>query len=106
MRTHVRAQAARHLRAQDSASVQPGQAQTLQSAHTEATQVDADVASDLIASGATTQSVDTVIAVLAAHRDGASINAAAKVSGINFRTAQRIVEAAAERDQQGLVAVG
>jgi hypothetical protein len=106
VRTNVRAQAARHSRAQDSASVQPGQAQTLQSAHTEATQVDADVASDLIASGATTQSVDTVIAVLSAHRDGASINAAAKVSGINYRTAQPIVEAAAERDQRGLVAVG
>ena len=32
---------------------------------------------------------------LSAHRDGASINAAAKASGINYRTAQRIVEAAA-----------
>jgi hypothetical protein len=36
-----------------------------------------------------------VIAVLAARRDGASIDAAAaKASGINYRTAQRIVEAA------------
>ena len=69
----------------------------MQSAQTEATQVDADLASDLIASGVTTQSVETVIAVLSAHRDGASINAAAKASGINYRTAQRIVEAAAER---------
>jgi molybdenum-dependent DNA-binding transcriptional regulator ModE len=40
-----------------------------------------------------------VIAVLAARRDGASINAAAKASGINYRTAQRIVEAAAEHRQ-------
>jgi molybdenum-dependent DNA-binding transcriptional regulator ModE len=45
-----------------------------------------------------------VIAVLAAHRDGASINAAAKASGINYRTAQRIVEA--DRRQGQLVAVG
>jgi len=43
--------------------------------------------------------------VLAARRDGASINAAAKASGINYRTAQRIVEAAAGRRQRQLVAV-
>ena len=61
--------------------------------------------SQLIASGITTQPVETVIAVLAARRDGASINAAAKASGINYRTAQRIVEAA-ERRQRQLVAVG
>ena len=78
----------------------------MRSAQADVAQDDADLASDLIASGVTTQSVDTVIAVLSAHRDGASINAAAKVSGINYRTAQRIVEAAAERDQRGLVAVG
>jgi molybdenum-dependent DNA-binding transcriptional regulator ModE len=41
-----------------------------------------------------------VIAVLAARRNGASINAAAKGSGINYRTAQRIVEAAAEYGQR------
>ena len=75
------------------------------SAHTE-TQVDADLAFELIASGATTQPVETVIAVLSSHRDGASINAAAKASGINYRTAQRIVEAAAEHRQRPLVAVG
>jgi molybdenum-dependent DNA-binding transcriptional regulator ModE len=46
---------------------------------------------------------DTVIAVLSSHRDGASINAAAKASGINYRTAQRIVEAA-ERRQRRLLA--
>jgi response regulator of citrate/malate metabolism len=56
-------------------------------------QVDANLASELIASGVTTQSVETVIAVLTASRNGASINAAAKKSGINYRTAQRIVEA-------------
>ncbi|MDT5352288.1 MAG: hypothetical protein QOJ56_820 [Mycobacterium sp.] len=61
----------------------------------ELAQVDADVASELIASGVTTQPVETVIAVLAARRDGASINAVAKASGINYRTAQRIVQAAA-----------
>jgi hypothetical protein len=76
------------------------------SAQTEATQVDADLASELIASGVTTQPVGTVIAVLAARLDGASINAAAKASGINFRTAQRIVDGAAEHRHSKLVAVG
>jgi hypothetical protein len=81
------------------------------SAQTESTRADAeiapvdpDLASELIASGVTTQPVETVIAVLAASRDGASINAAAKASGINYRTAQRIAEAAAERRQTDLVA--
>jgi hypothetical protein len=44
---------------------------------TEIAQVDADLASELIASGVTTQPAATVIAVLEAHRGGASINAAA-----------------------------
>jgi response regulator of citrate/malate metabolism len=70
----------------------------------EIAQVDADLALDLIASGVTTQPVETVIAVLSSHRGGASINAAAKASGINYRTAQRIVTAAAEHRQ--LLAVG
>jgi molybdenum-dependent DNA-binding transcriptional regulator ModE len=52
----------------------------------------------------TTQAVETVTGVLAAIRDGASINAAAKASGINNRAAQRIVEAAAERRQGQFVA--
>jgi Protein of unknown function (DUF2637) len=102
--TSGRAQA---KRVQTTESVQPGPPQTVQdSVQTKATQVDADFASELIASGVTTQPVETVIAVLAAHRDGASINAAAKASGINYGTAQRIVEAAAERRQRQLVAVG
>jgi ribosomal protein L18 len=104
--TNTRAQTARHSRTQGSASVHTDTAQIVQSAHTEATQVDADLASDLIASGATTQSVDTVIAVLSSHRQGASINAAAKASGINYRTAQRIVEGAAKYRQRQLAAVG
>ena len=54
----------------------------------------------------TTQPVDTVIVVLAATRDGASINAAAKAPGINYRAAQRIVEGAAERRHRQPVAVG
>jgi molybdenum-dependent DNA-binding transcriptional regulator ModE len=58
----------------------------------------------LIASGVTTQSVETVVTVLSSHRCGASFNAAAKAAGINYRTAQRIVEAAAERRQGQLVA--
>jgi hypothetical protein len=93
-------------RVQTSVSAQPDPARTVQdSAQTEA-QVDADLASDLIASGTTTQRMATVIAVLAASRDGASINSAAKASGINYRTAQRIVEAAEECRQRRLVAVG
>jgi Protein of unknown function (DUF2637) len=96
-----------------SAPVQPVTAQTMQnSAQTEATQdaeiaqLDADLASEMIASGVTTQPVETVIAVLAATRDGASINAAAKASGINYRTAQRIVEAATAHRHRELKAVG
>jgi Protein of unknown function (DUF2637) len=81
-------------------------AQTLRSPQAEMAQGDADLAAALIASGVTTQSGDTVVAVLAAHRAGASINAAARASGINYRTAQRIVEAAVGRHQPGLVAVG
>jgi molybdenum-dependent DNA-binding transcriptional regulator ModE len=60
----------------------------------------------LIASGTTTQPVETVIAVLQAHRDGASINAAAKPSAINYRTAQRIMQAAEGRRQAHLVSAG
>ena len=63
------------------ASIQLDATHTVRSAQADVAQDDADLASDLIASGVTTQSVDTVIAVLSAHRDGASINAAAKVSG-------------------------
>jgi Protein of unknown function (DUF2637) len=112
-KTEVTRVATTRARAQTSASVQPDRAQTVQdSVQTKATQVDAeiaqvdaDLASQLIASGATTQPVETVIAVLAARRDGASINAAAKASGISYRTAQRIVEGAEHRQRQ-LVAVG
>jgi molybdenum-dependent DNA-binding transcriptional regulator ModE len=46
------------------------------------------------------------MAVLAASRNGASINAVAKASEINYRTARRIVEGAPERRQRQLVAVG
>jgi hypothetical protein len=91
-------------------AAQPNQALTVQaSAQTHAApvdaelpQVDAEFASELIATGATTQPVDTVIAVLSARRRGASINAAAKASGINYRTAQRIVKAAYEHRQSQL----
>jgi hypothetical protein len=41
-------------------------------------QVDAELGSELRASGVTTQPIETVIAVLAAHGEGASINGAAK----------------------------
>jgi hypothetical protein len=108
-----RAQTMQGKRAQTAASAQRSSEQTVQgSAQTKAAaddaeiaQVDADLASNLIASGATTQPVETVIAVLAASRDGGSINAAAKASGINYRTAQRIVEGAAEHRQRQLAAV-
>jgi hypothetical protein len=97
-------------RAQTSAPSVPSRAASAQgSAHTTAQADDADFASlaaDLIQSGVATQPVKTVIAVLAASRDGASINAAAKASGINYRTAQRIVAAAAEHRRRQLLAVG
>jgi hypothetical protein len=110
----ARASAPGGARVPTSAWLQPDPAQTAQgSAQSEATQVDAeisqvdaDLASELIASGVTTQPAMTVIAVLEAHRHGASINAAAKVSGINYRTAQRIVEGAAEHRHRQLMMVG
>ena len=91
----------------DSASIQhhPGHIEQ-GPVQAEATRPDTDLALDLIASGTTTQPVETVVAVLASHRGGASINAAAKASGINYRTAQRIVEAAAGQRHRSLVAVG
>jgi Protein of unknown function (DUF2637) len=104
--TGAGAQRVQAKRLQSPISVQPHAAQTVQDSAQKAAQVDADLASELIASGATTQPVGTVIAVLAASRDGASINAAAKASRINYRTAQRIVEGAAEHRQRQLVAVG
>jgi hypothetical protein len=45
----------------------------------------------------TLESLTPEIAVLAAIRDGASINAAATASGINYRTARRIAQAANRR---------
>ena len=102
-----RAPRGRAGRVQTSAPAQLIPAPTAQdSAQTEATRIDADLALELIASGVTTQPIETVLAVLAASRDGASINAAAKASGINYRTAQRIVEAAGEHRQRQLVVVG
>jgi hypothetical protein len=53
---------------QDSAAVQPDRAPTVPSTQITATQADADRASELIASGITTQPVETVIAVLSSHR--------------------------------------
>ncbi|MDT5367030.1 MAG: hypothetical protein QOD48_2362 [Gaiellaceae bacterium] len=103
--TTARAQKVQAARIQTSVSEQPRPVHKVRdSAQTEA-QVDADIASELIASGVTTQPLETVIAVLATTRDGASINAAANASGINYRTAQRIVDGAAERRQRQLVAV-
>lgn len=103
---HGGAQALHTKRAQTAASVSAGPAQDLHtSAQPSAAEVDADIALALIASGATTQPVETVLAVLSARRSGASINAAAKASGINFRTAQRIVDGAMERRQRQFVAV-
>jgi len=64
------------------------------------------LAADLLEAGVTTQPGETVIAVLSSHRGGRSINAAAEASRINYRTAQRIVEAAAERRQLQFVVVG
>jgi hypothetical protein len=112
--TSGRARPVQPERVQACASVQHSAAPTVQpSAQTQPNQVDAeiaqldeDLASELISSGVTTQPVEIVIAVLVATRGGASINAAAKASAINYRTAQRIVEAAAEYRQRQLAAVG
>jgi hypothetical protein len=102
----ARAQTVQATGAQTSVLVQPDPPQTVQdSAQIEATQADTDFASGLIACGVTTQPIETVIAVLTASRCGASINAAAKASGINYRTARRIVQAAAEHRQRQLLAV-
>jgi hypothetical protein len=104
--TRVRARTVQARSAQTSLSVQPDPPRTVQDpAQADPTQVDADLASELIASGVTTQRIETVIAVLAARRGGASINGAAKASGINYRTAQRIVEAAAGYQQRELAVV-
>lgn len=92
-------------RGQHSASVPRGSEQPVQGTAQTVAQVDADLASELITTGVTTQPFETVIAVLVATRDGPSINAAAKASGINYRTAQRIVEAAAEYGQRELAVV-
>jgi hypothetical protein len=101
------------VRVPPSASAQPNQAHIVEGSarseanpvDAEAAQVDSTLASELIASGVTTQPVETVIAVLAACRDGASINGAARATGINYRTAQRIVEAARQHRQGELAAV-
>lgn len=69
-----------------------------------ATGIDADVAAQLVARKVTAQPVQTVVAVLVAHRGGASINAAAKAAGVNFRTAQRIVNGASEMPERYAVA--
>ena len=87
--TDARVQTVQAERIRTPVAVQPNLAQAVQtSAQTEGARVDADIAevdadlaSELIASGVTTQPVETVIAVLAASRDGASINAAAKGIG-------------------------
>jgi hypothetical protein len=90
-----------------SALIQPRPAHIEQrSVQAETTRAGADLALDLIASGVTTQPAETVIAVLDAHDNGASINAAAKARRINYRTAQRIVEGAAGHRQGRLTAVG
>jgi hypothetical protein len=94
-------------RAGDPAPLQPGRAQTAHnSAQPGGASVDADFAYELVATGATTQPVETVIAVLRATEGGASINAAAKASGINYRTARRIADAAAKLRQPSLMALG
>ena len=102
--TLLKTQTVQDQRARTSAPVQRNPSQTVQDS-AQIAEIDADLASELIASGVTTQPVETVIAVLAASREGASINAAAKASGINFRTAQRIVEAAGEYRQRQLAVV-
>jgi hypothetical protein len=71
---------------------------------TDATGRDADLAAALVAARVTTQPVEVVVSVLAAHRSGASINASAKTAGVNYRTAQRIINGAAELSSSYAVA--
>ncbi|RAV00264.1 DUF2637 domain-containing protein [Mycolicibacter senuensis] len=96
--------AARHSGAQISSPPAPAQTSTVHAVQTmlqaKTVAVDAELAAELIAAGTTTQPVETVVAVLAATRGGLSINAAAKASGINYRTAQRIVEGAAQHHRR------
>lgn len=66
---------------------------------------DTELAAQLIESGITTQPLTTVVAVLEAHSGGATINAAASAMQINYRTAKRIVEAAAKHRQRALETV-
>jgi hypothetical protein len=80
------------------------QAQHMQKATQETAQADGQLAAQLIASRVTTQPVETVVAVLSAQRRGASINAAAKAVGVNYRTAKRIVEAATDHKLGTLLA--
>jgi Protein of unknown function (DUF2637) len=104
--TNARSSTARAARIH-TASVQPHPPQIAHySTQAEGALIDADFASQLIAAGVTTQPVETVIAVLSASDGGASINAAAKESGINYRTAQRIVQAAAEHRQHQVAVAG
>jgi hypothetical protein len=81
-------------------------AQALRAAPADIAVADADLAAELVAQRVTTQSVGTVTAVLKARRAGASINAAAKAVGVNYRTAQRIVEAGEAREPVDLRTTG
>lgn len=100
-------QSVKEERTQTALPVQLTSAQAVRaSVQTEGADVQANLAFELIASGVTTKPAETVIAVLAANRGGASINAAARASGINYRTAQRIVEGAADYRRRQLETVG
>jgi hypothetical protein len=70
-------------RKQTSASGQLDPVHTTRSVQTDVAQGDAALAAEFIASRTTTQPVETVIAVLAARRSGASVNAAAKAAGVD-----------------------
>jgi hypothetical protein len=96
--TLLRTQLVQAERVQTSVPVQRNPAQAVQDS-AQIAEGDADLAS------VTTQPVETVTAVLAASREGVSINAAAKASGINYRTAQRIVHAGADHRQRQLAVV-
>lgn len=93
-------------RKQTSEPVQPHSAQTLRDPMQPGAAPDAQLALQLRATGVTTQPIETVMAVLAARRDGATINSAAKASGVNFRTAQRIVQAAEARRERRYAPTG
>lgn len=65
-----------------------------------------EVAADLVAQKVTRQSVDTVAAILAAHRQGDPPNRIAKQVGVHHSAVSRVIDAATAQRQRSLASVG